>query len=64
MNLLICLVLAAVTASTTTYGQAVERRPNELLDGVKVLADILTDRKFQSIRNDGYDHDGVHDNYD
>uniref|UniRef100_A0AAV1UBN5 Uncharacterized protein n=1 Tax=Peronospora matthiolae TaxID=2874970 RepID=A0AAV1UBN5_9STRA len=51
MNLLICLVLAAV-ATTTTYGQAPEVEEghlNELADGVRVLSDILThksDREF------------------
>ena len=47
MNLLICLVLAAV-ATTTTYGEApevTEGRLNELADGVKVLSDILTHKE-------------------
>uniref|UniRef100_A0AAV1U546 Uncharacterized protein n=1 Tax=Peronospora matthiolae TaxID=2874970 RepID=A0AAV1U546_9STRA len=46
MNLLICLVLTAV-ATTTTYGQApagAAARSNELLDGLKVLSDLVTDK--------------------
>ena len=54
MNLFICLVLAAVTA-TTTYGQAPDTRPTELLDGLKVLSDLLTDKKSQYIRYDGHE---------
>uniref|UniRef100_A0AAV1U1D4 Uncharacterized protein n=1 Tax=Peronospora matthiolae TaxID=2874970 RepID=A0AAV1U1D4_9STRA len=50
MNLLICLVLTAV-ATTTTYGQApagaaagAAARSNELLDGLKLLSDLVTDK--------------------
>ena len=59
MKLLICLVLAAV-AATTTCGQAPAvsgERPNELLDGLKVLSDILTDAKFRGYVS-GYNHVG------
>jgi hypothetical protein len=59
MKLLICLVLAAV-ATTTTCGQAPAvsgERPNELLDGLKVLSDLLTDAKFRGYVS-GYNHLG------
>ena len=56
MNLLICLVLAAV-ATTTTYGQAPAApagRSNELLDGLKVLSDLVTDKDSRVVY--GYHH--------
>ena len=59
MKLLICLTLAVV-ATTTAYVQAAEERPNELLDGAKILADIVTDKKSQYVVDGDHDHD--HDN--
>ena len=59
MNLLICLVLAAV-ATTTTYGQAPAApvgRSNELLDGLKVLSDLVTDNDSKVV----YGHHYVRD---
>lgn len=54
MKFLICLVLAAV-ATTTTYGQAPavsSGRPNELLDDLHLLADILTDKQHTTVVDD------------
>ena len=56
MKLFMCLVLAAVTA-TTICGQAPVERQNALLDGLKVLSDILTDKNNVYVRHGGHDHD-------
>ena len=57
MNLLVCLVLAAV-ATTTTYGQAPAApgaaRSNELLDGLKVLSDLVTDKNSRVVYGHHY----------
>ena len=59
MKLLICLTLAVV-ATTTAYVQAAEERPNELLDGAKVLSDLVTDKKSQYVVHRDHDHDHDH----
>ena len=56
MKVLICLVLAAV-ATTTVCGQALERRPNELADGLSVLSDIATDKKRSHYVRNRRDYD-------
>uniref|UniRef100_M4BFK1 RxLR effector candidate protein n=1 Tax=Hyaloperonospora arabidopsidis (strain Emoy2) TaxID=559515 RepID=M4BFK1_HYAAE len=63
MKLSICLLLAAVTA-TTICVQATEVRRNELLDGVKVLSSILTDKDTQvNVEDDGYHHFNHYDHH-
>ena len=59
MKLLLCLTLAVV-ATTTAYVQAAEERPNELLDGAKVLSDLVTDKKSQYVVHRDHDHDHDH----
>ena len=62
MKLLICITLAVV-ATTTAYVQAAGERPNELLDGVKILSDIATDKKSQYVVDGDHDHDHDHDHH-
>uniref|UniRef100_A0AAV1U9X2 Uncharacterized protein n=1 Tax=Peronospora matthiolae TaxID=2874970 RepID=A0AAV1U9X2_9STRA len=63
MKLSICLLLAAVTA-TTICVQATDTRPNELLDGLDVLSHILTDKDSRVyVEDDGHDHYHDHDDY-
>ena len=53
-------MLAAVTA-TTIYGQAPEGRLSEVLDRVKVLSDILTDKGKNRSKEHGYANHGYAD---